>query len=142
VLLGAVVATALALRPPDDRMGPPKGFKLGKLMPPHVREGLDLTDDQETALAALETEVKGKLERLLTDEQRRAVERLGKRPPPGGEKGKKGGPPKEPQAAVKAEGGIAWFTSLDSGLKEAKRSGLPILLVSAAPHCAGVPGIW
>jgi hypothetical protein len=38
--------------------------------------------------------------------------------------------------------GIQWFASLESGLREAKRSGRPILLVSGAPHCAGVPGVW
>src|SRR5262245_58874991 len=55
-LLGLVVVAALALRPPFpfDGKGPPKGYKLGKLMPPHVREGLDLTDDQEQQLRALE----------------------------------------------------------------------------------------
>jgi hypothetical protein len=41
-----------------------------------------------------------------------------------------------------AKVGIQWFATLDSGLHEAKRSGRPILLVSAAPHCAGVSGIW
>lgn len=37
---------------------------------------------------------------------------------------------------------IAWYGTLESGLAEAKRSGRPILLVSAAPHCTGVSGIW
>ncbi len=37
---------------------------------------------------------------------------------------------------------IAWYGTLKSGLAEAERSGRPILLVSAAPHCTGVPGIW
>ncbi len=37
---------------------------------------------------------------------------------------------------------IAWYGTLKSGLAEAKRSNRPILLVSAAPHCTGVPGIW
>jgi len=38
--------------------------------------------------------------------------------------------------------GIAWYATLDSGLREAKRTGKPILLIAAAPHCAGVSGIW
>ena len=37
---------------------------------------------------------------------------------------------------------IQWFASLDEGLKEAQRTGLLILLLSAAPHCAGVSGTW
>ena len=49
-------------------------------------------------------------------------------------------------AAVNAEGNspsrIAWYGDLETGLAEAKRSGRPILLVSGAPHCLGVPGVW
>ena len=37
---------------------------------------------------------------------------------------------------------IAWYGTLESGLAEAKRSGRPILFVSAAPQCLGVSGIW
>lgn len=39
-------------------------------------------------------------------------------------------------------GGIPWFATWESGLREAQRAGRPILLVAAAPHCAGVSGIW
>ena len=45
-------------------------------------------------------------------------------------------------AVAQPAGGIAWYPTLDGGLREAKRTGRPILLVSAAPHCAGVSGIW
>ncbi len=38
--------------------------------------------------------------------------------------------------------GIQWFATIASGFAEAKRTGRPILLISAAPHCAGVSGIW
>ena len=37
---------------------------------------------------------------------------------------------------------IAWYGDLQEGLKEAKRSSRLILLVSGAPHCLGVPGVW
>jgi hypothetical protein len=37
---------------------------------------------------------------------------------------------------------IAWYGNLADGLAEAKRSGRPILLVSGAPACLGVPGVW
>mgnify|MGYP006915993796 CR=1 FL=1 len=37
---------------------------------------------------------------------------------------------------------IAFYGNLADGLAEAKRSGRPILLVSAAPSCLGVPGVW
>lgn len=38
--------------------------------------------------------------------------------------------------------GIQWFATWESGLREAQRLKQPILLVAAAPHCAGVSGIW
>jgi len=38
--------------------------------------------------------------------------------------------------------GIAWFGVLEDGLEQAKRTGKPILLISAAPQCSGVPGMW
>ena len=37
---------------------------------------------------------------------------------------------------------IAWYGTLESGLAEAARSDRPILLVSGAPQCLGVSGIW
>ena len=37
---------------------------------------------------------------------------------------------------------IQWYATLDRGLAEAKRTGKPIMLVSGAPHCAGVSGMW
>lgn len=38
--------------------------------------------------------------------------------------------------------GIQWFATWESGRREAERLRKPILLVAAAPHCAGVSGIW
>ncbi|MDH3592619.1 MAG: hypothetical protein OER88_12110 [Planctomycetota bacterium] len=37
---------------------------------------------------------------------------------------------------------IAWFATLAGARAEAKRTGRPILFVSAAPHCHYTPGIW
>ncbi len=37
---------------------------------------------------------------------------------------------------------IAWYGVLEDGLAEAKRTGKPIMLLSAAPQCAGVSGMW
>lgn len=50
--------------------------------------------------------------------------------------------PSGKRPAPPAEGGIQWFATLESAQAEAKRTDRPILLVSAAPHCAGVSGIW
>ncbi len=38
--------------------------------------------------------------------------------------------------------GIAWYGVLADGLAEAERTGKPILLLSAAPQCIGVSGMW
>ncbi len=43
---------------------------------------------------------------------------------------------------VPTDAGIAWFGSWQAGLAEAKRTDRPILLMSAAPQCHGVPGMW
>ena len=48
----------------------------------------------------------------------------------------------ESEARSDATTGIAWFGTWDRGLAEAKRTGRPILLISAAPHCGRVPGMW
>ena len=39
-------------------------------------------------------------------------------------------------------GGVHWYSTLESGLAAAKATGRPILFLSAAPHCGGVPGVW
>ena len=50
------------------------------------------------------------------------------------------------QASVKAikdkAKKIAWHGTWKGGLVEAKRTGKPIMLVSAAPQCHSVPGVW
>lgn len=73
--------------------------------------------------------------------------------PPGGPGGPGGDRPpfedSDKKKMSKAETGanplpeaIAWYTDLFAGLDEAKRTGKPILLMSAAPSCGGVPGMW
>ena len=37
---------------------------------------------------------------------------------------------------------IAWHGTWKGGLAEAKRTGKPIMLVSAVPQCHSVPGVW
>ena len=38
--------------------------------------------------------------------------------------------------------GIAWIGTWKNASAEALRTGKPILLLSAAPQCRGIPGIW
>ena len=72
-----------------------------------------------------------------------------KGPPTGAAKdhagaGPRGGGPETRTAAPTPKDGatIQWFGTLERGLAEAQRTGKPILLVSGAPHCSGVPGMW
>lgn len=38
--------------------------------------------------------------------------------------------------------GVAWYTTWESGLAEAKRSNRPIMFMSAATTCSGVSGVF
>jgi hypothetical protein len=133
--------------PPGKEKGPPRRFELGKVLPPFAREQLDLTGDQERQIADLEKEVKSRLERILTADQKKKLETLRPPGPPGDPP--RGGPPgpqsdkPDRQDREKARAcGIHWFATWEDSKAEAARTGKPILLVSAAPHCAGVSGIW
>ncbi len=67
-----------------SRPGGPGGHRGGfHLLPPFVMDKLNLTDDQKKALAELEKETKAKLDKILTDEQKKILDRA--HPPfPGG----------------------------------------------------------
>ena len=45
-------------------------------------------------------------------------------------------------SAVGQDARIAWHGTWKDGLAAAKAARRPILLVSAAPHCKQIPGIW
>jgi hypothetical protein len=160
-LIALLAAGAAFAQPPGG--GPPPGgpggpgggpprFELGKVLPPHIRQQIELTKDQEKELAELEKTVKEKLDKLLTADQKKTIENAGpptggpgggRGGPPGGGRGGPGGAPERPKEEKKAAaGGIQWFTSLEAGRAEAAKTGRPILLVSGTPHCGGVSGIW
>lgn len=91
-------------QPPPQReggMGGQRGGPGGQggfhILPPRAQEQLKLTDEQKTQIAALETETKAKLEKILTPEQMQQLKNM--RPPmrqggPGGQggPGMRGGP--------------------------------------------------
>ena len=153
--------------PGGDKKGPPMGFEIGKVLPPHIADTLELSEDQLKQIADLEKEVKAKLTKILTASQVKKAEsskglgkmdgkegkgkdKDGKDKDGKGDKGKDGAAPdkksSQPRPAMDSKlqkpAQIQWYASLDGGLKEAQRTGLPILLLSAAPHCAGVSGTW
>jgi hypothetical protein len=151
--------------PGGDKKGPPMGFEIGKVLPPHIADLLELSEEQLKQIADLEKEVKTKLTKILTAGQVKKVEaskglgkmdgkegkgKEGKDKEGKGDKGKDGAAPdkksSQPRPAMDSKlqkpAQIQWYASLDGGLKEAQRTGFPILLLSAAPHCAGVSGTW
>ncbi len=72
--------------------GPQAGFHL---IPKFAEAKLKLTDDQKTAVAALEKETKAKLAKILTADQMKKLETARPTPPGGGQGGQggQGGPP-------------------------------------------------
>ncbi len=90
-------------RPPGREGGPggPGGRRGFHLLPPPVQEQLNLTADQQKQLAALEAEVKAKLEKILTPEQLKQLHQM--RPPPR-QGGMGGGGPGRGQGGPGAEG--------------------------------------
>ena len=60
--------------------GGPGGRGGFHLLPPRAQEQLNLTADQQKQVAALEAEVKAKLEKILTPEQLKQLQQM--RPPP------------------------------------------------------------
>ena len=151
--------------PGGDKKGPPMGFEIGKVLPPHIADSLELSEEQLKQIADLEKEVKTKLTKILTAGQVKKAEaskglgkmdgkegkgKDGKDKDGKGDKGKDGAAPDKKSSQLRPAmdsklqkpAQIQWYASLDGGLKEAQRTGLPILLLSAAPHCAGVSGTW
>jgi hypothetical protein len=59
---------------PGRSPGPPAGGGV-RVLPPRVADGLTLTDEQKRQLAELEAEAKEKLDKFLTPEQRKVLER-------------------------------------------------------------------
>lgn len=45
-------------------------------------------------------------------------------------------------ALLQQTGGIAWYPTWEQAAAEAGRTGRPILLLSAAPQCHGISGLW
>lgn len=48
----------------------------------------------------------------------------------------------EVMAQPYGEGGINWYPSFDQGMAMARKLNKPVLLVSAAPHCRNISGMW
>src|SRR5437763_694827 len=108
--LGVLTAAA---QPPERRDGPPRGgpdgpggpprFELGRVLPPPAREELKLTKEQTEEIATLEKDVKERLSKILTAEQKKQMENL--RPPGAGGRGGPSGRPEGGRPGRPPEGG-------------------------------------
>ncbi len=60
----------------------------GQILPPFLQEQLKLTDDQKKQLDALQKDLDAKLDKLLTDDQKKMLKEMRERGPgrPGGDK--------------------------------------------------------
>ena len=99
----AFIASPVLSQPPggDDKggkggaKGGPMRFELGQVLPPPLLAELKLTPAQEKELDTIKADLKTKLDKLLTAEQKKTIEEFrprGMGGPPGGvgEKGGKG----------------------------------------------------
>jgi Spy/CpxP family protein refolding chaperone len=98
--ISAGLIMACNAQPPADRKGPPPQWNPVHLFPPDIRESLNLSDQQEKQIDALEKEVRGKVDKILTAQQRKILGQARPRGPggpggPGGPDGP-GGPPDGP----------------------------------------------
>ena len=77
---------------PPDGKGPPR-WELGRILPPFVADQLDLTESQQKQLADLQKDIKAKVLKILTEDQRKQLENLRFPGGPKGDKGGRDGPP-------------------------------------------------
>ena len=75
---------------PGEKAGPPK-FQLGNVLPPMMKDELKLTKEQAAIVERIEKDVRDKLNKILTDDQKQTIENFRPRPPMGGPGGP-GGP--------------------------------------------------
>lgn len=83
---------------PGAFMGPPP--RPGQILPPFLQDRLNLTDEQKQQVDVLQKEADGRLDAILTDEQKRQLKEVPERPAPDGRGGRRpgalGGPPNGP----------------------------------------------
>lgn len=93
----------------QEPKGPPMPPEPGSVIPPFVRDPLKLTPQQEKAVGTLETDVKGKLKKILTDVQMGLFNEALRMPPGGpggpGGGGQQGGGPQGGQGKGQPKGG-------------------------------------
>ncbi|CAN5467693.1 hypothetical protein BH10PLA2_BH10PLA2_21120 [soil metagenome] len=97
VISAGLIIAGYTQQPDDRKGGPPPQWNPVHVFPPDVRDSLNLSAEQEKQIDDLEKEVRGKIEKILTAQQRRTLSQARPRGPggPGGPDGI-GGPPDGP----------------------------------------------
>jgi Spy/CpxP family protein refolding chaperone len=86
---------ACSAQQPSSRKGSPPEWNPVHVFPPDVRDSLHLTEEQEKQIDDLEREIRGRIDKILTAQQRRILSEARPRRGPGGPGGP-GGPPDGP----------------------------------------------
>ncbi|HVK15259.1 MAG TPA: hypothetical protein VM597_41350 [Gemmataceae bacterium] len=94
VVLMVSLAASSAQQPPQEKKGPggKGGFgggfggfgRPGQIMSPFIQDQLKLSEEQKTQVAALQKETDEKLDKILTEEQRKQYKEMRERGPGGG----------------------------------------------------------
>ncbi|MBI1830742.1 MAG: hypothetical protein HYR84_04745 [Planctomycetes bacterium] len=95
---GAMFLTGFGEQPGEKGKGPKKdkkGWEPGKIIPPHVREALDFTEAQQKQIDDLEKEVRTKLLKIFTEDQKARLKELNDKGPQGPPKDGDGPPDKK-----------------------------------------------
>src|ERR1700722_1698823 len=105
--LSAGLIVACNAQPPGDRQGPPATWNPVHLFPPDIRDSLNLTEQQEKQIDELEKEVRGKVDKILTAQQRKILSQARPRGPggPDGPGGPPDGPGERPGRGGQRQGG-------------------------------------
>ncbi len=125
----ALIASPAVSQPPggkdgkgkDGKGGPPR-YELGQVFPPPLLAGLKLTPEQEKELDTIRKDLKTKLDKLLTDEQKKTAENFRPRGP--------GGP--EPRSVDVAPMPAVARLSLHGSLKPVGNEKAPLVLTGDA----------
>ena len=96
---------ACSAQQPESRKGPPPQWNPVHLFPPDVRDSLNLTEEQEKKIDELEREVRGRVDKILTAQQRRILSEARPRRGPGGPDGPPDGPGGRPGRGGQRPGG-------------------------------------
>src|SRR4051794_33752958 len=103
--ISAGLIMACNAQQPGSRKGPPPQWNPVHVFPPDVRDSLKLTEEQDKQIDDLEHEVRGRIDKILTAQQRRVLSESRPRRLPPGYEGSPDGPGGRPGRGDQRSGG-------------------------------------